>query len=352
MHRDWLRRWKIRVGPSWAVVCAVVALGTMAEGTGWADPSPHVVLLETFDVPVILAHTRSFLAAMEKLGYRKENILILKAQGDPQRAERLLREEIQRHKPAVIVANATLAAQAAYAVARPLKIPTVFFVVSDPVGAGLVAKLDVPSGDQISGVVHSVPRDTKIEMVMRILKPVKPARRPVRFGYIHSSYPSAVGDLRMLKQAARKRGDLEFVPYEIPYDEKHFDVGQTMAQLVEGIKALEPKVDYWWISQDPVGELEEFVQTIVKHSAHLVLCGTNAGNTKSGALVHIAADTETGAKETAAMVDAILKGVAVGTIPVRSPAKIDFGVNLSTAVRAGIAIPSDLLELAGAQLFR
>ncbi len=339
----------------WLVMGACFAalwFAPLRAGRCLAEAAPGIVLLETFDVPVILEHTKYFLVAMQRLGYPREQIRVLKAQGDRQRAEKLLSDEMRRNKPALIVANATLAAQAAYGLARPLGIPTVFFVVSDPVGAGLVAELDVPAGLPISGVVHSVPRDTKVEMVMRILRPVRPRGRTMRFGYVHSSYPSAVGDLRMLKEAARKRGDLEFVSHQIAYDEKHFDIAQTMAQLVQGIEQLEPLVDYWWISQDPVAEQEEFVRTIVNHSKHPVICGTNASNTRSGALVHIAADTQTGARETAAMADAVLKGTWVGSIPVHSPGKIDFGVNLTTAVKAGIPIPSDLLELAGAQVFR
>ncbi|MCU0663397.1 MAG: hypothetical protein MUC50_13855 [Myxococcota bacterium] len=316
-----------------------------------AKAKPRIVLLETFDVPVVLDHTREFLSAMAKLGYPRQDIVLLKAQGDPALAEQLLKEEIERGKPAVIVANATLAAKAAYAVAKPLKIPVVFFVVSDPVGALLVREVGVPSNDSISGVVHSVPRDTKIDMVMRILAPSKP-RIPVRFGFIHSSYPSAVGDLRMLEAAAKKRGDLQFIAYEIPYDEKNFDVQQTMQRLIEGIAKLDDQVDFWWIAQDPVGELEEFVRTIATHSKHPVFCGTNTSNTKSGALVHIAADTQTGARETAAMVDAVIHGRPVGAIPVHSPSQIDFGVNLTTAVKIGVAIPSDLLRLAGSKLFR
>jgi putative ABC transport system substrate-binding protein len=312
---------------------------------------PRIILLETFDVPVVLEHSRHFLNFMAKLGYGRENIALLKAQGDPTRARKLLEKEIQRARPAVIVANATLAAKVAYTVAKPLKIPVVFFVVSDPVGAGLVQQVGVPSHDLVSGLVHSVPRETKIEMIMRILKPLG-LTRPVRFGFVHSSYPSALGDLNMLRAAARNRGDLVFVDYEIPYDEKAFDVGQTMHQLVQGIAALEDRVDYWWIAQDPVAELDVFVRTLMTHSKHPVICGTNESNTKGGALVHITAHAQTGARETAEMVDAIVKGADVGTLPVHSPSKIEFGVNLSTAERTGLAIPSDLLKLAGGRLFR
>lgn len=332
--------------------CLFLSSCALADGVRATAPSPRIILLETFDVPIILEHSHSFLKTMKELGYSSDNIITIKAQGDPDRAKRLLQNEINKKKPDLVVANATLAAQIAFTVSKIHKIPMIFFVVSDPVGAGILAKLDVPSNELVAGVVHSVPRDTKIEMVMRVLEPLKPKNRPFRFGYIHSTYPSAVGDLRMLKEAAKKRGDLEFISFEIPYDEKHFNIRQTMAQLVKGVNKLDPKIDYWWISQDPVGELDEFVKTLSRHSVHPIVCGTNAGSTKWGALVHITADTEAGARDTALMADAILKGAVVGSIPVHSASKIDFGVNLSTAVRMGIAIPSDLLQLAGPNIFR
>lgn len=346
MNKNWL--WLNVVIP----FCMVVFIATIFALPSRAAVAHRIVLLETFDLPVILEHTRFFLCSMEKLGYRKDEIRILKAQGDPKRAERLLLEAIRNDRPDIIVSNATLASQAAHTISVAHKIPMVFFVVSDPVGAGIVSKVNAPSRQLITGIVHSVPRETKIEMVMRILKPLQHDGRPIRFGFIHSSYPSARGDLRMLREAAGKRTDVKFIAYEIPYHEQNFNIQQTMALLAQGIEELEPEIDFWWIPQDPVGELEEFVETLSKHSRHPIVCGTNPGSIKHGALMYIAADTEEGARETASMVDLILKGTAAGSIPIHAPAKIDYGVNLSTAIKMGVAIPSDLLTLAGQNITR
>lgn len=335
-----------------AALCAPL-LGVLAGMGGThslARQPARIVLLETFDVPVVLEHTRHFVAVMEKLGYRKENIHILKAQGSADIADRILRQEVERHKPDVIVANATVAAKAAYPVAKAHGIPMVFFVVSDPVGAGIVPYLDAPSHDIVTGIVHSVPRDTKLEMVMRILRSGAPLGRPMRFGYLHTNYPSAVGDLAMLRKAAAQRNDVEFIAHQMPYQQKLFANPQTMAQLHAGIEALEPRIDYWWIAQDPTAEEEQSLRAMAQKSRHPIACGTNPVSIRLGALVYIAADTEVGAREAAGMVDQILKGTAAGNIPVHPPSRIDFGVNLDTARRMGVAIPSDLLELAGATI--
>lgn len=338
--------------PKTLYLLAATVLAATGSTPGWTAQPPRIVLLETFDVPVVLEHTRLFLQAMEKLGYRKEQIHVLKAQGNAALADRLLRGEIEHRRPDVIVANATLAAKAAYAVARHEQIPMVFFVVSDPVGAGIVPRQDAPSNDVVTGIVHSVPRDTKLEIVMRILKTAKPLGRPVRLGYLHTNYPSALGDLAMLRQAAEKRGDVEFISHQMPYQPKLFASPQTMVQLHAGIEALEPKIDYWWIVQDPIAEEAQSLHAIAKRSRHPIACGTNPISTQNGALAFIAADTAVGAREAAALVDQVLKGTAVGTLPVHPPSKIDFGVNLITATRMGVAIPSDLLELAGSSVIK
>jgi putative ABC transport system substrate-binding protein len=332
---------------AWCRALAFTLLAAMTSTLCIATALPRVILLETFDIPVVLEHTRFFMLAMDKLGYKKDQIQILKAQGNPALADSLLRQEIARKRPDVIVASATLAAKAAYAVAKSEKVPMVFFVVSDPVGAGIVSTTDSPSNDIVTGIVHSVPRDTKVEMVMRILKSAHPLGHPIRFGYLHSNYPSSNGDLAMLRAVAAKRGDVEFVSHQIPYRKKLFESAQTLADLKTGIATLEPKIDYWWIAQDPVGEEAQSLQAITAHSRHPIVYGPNALSTRNGALVHIAADTEVGASEAAAMVDQVIKGAAVGTLPVHSPSRINFGVNLSTAIRMGVVIPSDLLELAG-----
>jgi putative ABC transport system substrate-binding protein len=312
------------------------------------NPPERIILLETFDVPVILEHTKYFQEAMKSLGYNASDITILKAQGDKNKAEKLLKEAIENKKPNVIVASATLAAQVALEIGNAEKIPVVFFVVSDPVGAGLVKYLDVPTGGNITGIVHSVPRSTKIEIVMRILEPVKPINRPIRFGYIYQNYPSAIGDLNMLNEAAKKRGDVEFVSHQIPYDNQFLKNTKLLTtQMTAGINALESKIDYWWISQGPI---EDYIKPIIQYSKHPVACGTNFENMKDGALVHITADARTGAYETANCVDQILKGKFVGSITVHSPTKIDFGINLETAKKIGVAIPSDLILLAGTNI--
>ncbi|HET8694884.1 MAG TPA: ABC transporter substrate binding protein [Aquabacterium sp.] len=342
---DTLRRRAVMIRLLAALLACVCA-------TSHAASPAHVALLETFDVPVILEHTKYFLSAMEKLGYKREQITILKANGDPKVASQVLRAEIARHKPDVIVANATLASKVAYQIGKEQNIPVVFMVVSDPVGAGIVANASGPTHDDITGVVHSLPRSVKIDMVMRILRSKPGVKKPIRFGYIHTNYPSSVGDLKMLQEAAKERGDVEFIPWTIPYPEKNFDIRRLADRLNQGVSKLEPQIDYWWVPQDPVAELDEVVRFIAEHSQHPIACGTNIGNIVSGALVYIAADTESGANEAALMVDSVLKGHQVGSIPVHSPIKIDFGVNLDTAQKIGVAIPSDLMELAESRVIR
>src|SRR5688500_16625123 len=93
MQRISPRPTRVRFFMLFGVLCAVWAVLPLDAAKSSAPVEPSVVLLETFDVPIILEHSRYFTAAMQQLGYRSAQIRTLKAHGDPQRARRLLSEE-------------------------------------------------------------------------------------------------------------------------------------------------------------------------------------------------------------------------------------------------------------------
>jgi putative ABC transport system substrate-binding protein len=48
----------------------------------------------------------------------------------------------------------------------------------------------------------------------------------------------------------------------------------------------------------------------------------------------------------------VLNGADPGSIPVVPPDNFDLGINLTTAMKLKIVIPSDLLTMAGERVFR
>jgi putative ABC transport system substrate-binding protein len=131
------------------------------------------------------------------------NLTVLKANGSSQLAESQLKASLREKKPNLVVTNATLASKAAVRILKGTNIPQLFVTVSDPVGSKIVEKIGVPTGKNITGRVHNITRETKVKLVLQLIGN-KVKKRPIRYGYIHSTYPSSMGDIQKLKALAEK----------------------------------------------------------------------------------------------------------------------------------------------------
>ncbi len=336
----------------WFLLCMLIFF--FSTTISYADERKRILLLETMPVPVVKAHSRWFVEELKLLGYRNEATLelkILEANGDRGLAETLLNSAVQKKRPDLVVTNATLASQTALKLLKGTKIPILFMTVSDPVGAGLICKIGEPTGTNITGRIHMINRQTRINMVMRLLKS-KIKQKPVRIGFIYSTYPSAVGDLEKLQIAAGERSDIVFVPYPVEYRKVPEGTAGMLKDVRKGIKSLEEKVDYWWEPSGPLGELPDYSKLLLSSSLKPVVMGTKLKSVEMGALLLLTPSIEGSGREVARLADAILKGREPGKIPAVPPASFDLGLNLGTALKYGIVIPPDLLKLAGEHVYK
>lgn len=320
----------------------------------WADDFKRIILMETMPVPAVLEHSKWFQLQMEDMGYipgMNLELVILRAKGDRELAERLLSAELSKGNPDLVVTIATLASQAAAKLLKGKDVPILFFQVSDPIGAGLIKKINAPSGTNITGKVFTVSRNAKIEMLLRLVGQTSVAK-PIRFGLIHSTYPSALGDIRELKKIEKKRADLVFVPYKIPYRKVSDGLPAMIEATRKAVSLMADRVDFWIEPLGPLGETREYTHALLQNSNIPIAFGTKLYSMKNGALMHITPHLETSARETALVADKILKGKNPGDIPVTPPSKFDLGFNLTTALKLGIVIPPDMLRLAGENAYR
>jgi len=229
------------------------------ESPAFCQDPKRIILLETMPVPVVLQHSEWFMKQMNELGYIQGDnmdLLVLKADGDRNKAEMLLTKAVDKQKPDLVVTNATLASQTAKKILEKTNIPIVFMTVSDPVGAGLISKIGVPSQTNITGKIHMIDRETRINMVMRLIGSAY-KKKPVRIGFIHSSYPSSVGDLRDLSEVSKNRDDVIFLSYEVRYRKVPEGLPAMLEDATVGIEALNDNVDCWWEPSGPLGEVAE-----------------------------------------------------------------------------------------------
>jgi len=314
----------------------------------------RIVLLETMPVKVVLDHTHWFKTQMRDLGYREGvnmELTVLNATGVQERADSLLEEALANNKPNLLVTNATMASKAGVKLLQGTGIPQLFFTVSDPVGAGIIEKVGIATGKNITGRVHTTNRETKITLALRLIRG-STNNRPIRIGFIHSTYPSAIGDLRELKAAAAKNKDVKFISHAIEYRQIPEELNTMIKELPGALKRLEGKIDYLWEPLGPFGESSQYNQFLQDHASVPVIFGATKESAELGALMFLTSDPEAEGRETALLADKILKGADPGTIPVVPPLKFKLGLNLSTAQKMGIVIHPSILKLAGKNIYR
>lgn len=314
-----------------------------------------VVLLETMPVPAVLEHSRWFLDELENLGYipgKTLDLIRFNADGDREKTKNFLSRMLSEKKPDLVVTNATLASQEAMPFLQAINIPQLFFTVADPVGAGLIREVGIPTGSNMTGRVYSLDRRAKIKNILRLVGQL-PLKKPLRFGFIHSTYPSSMDDISKLSKAAQSFGEVRFVPYRIQYEKVPKGIPEMLAQVKKAIHELEDQVDFWWEPVGPLGELHEYDQLLHQLSSHPVaFSNTLEGVKTNGSLLYMSPDAEKYGRETAAVAHAILSGTPPGDIPATTPEDFLLAFNLKTALKLNIIVPSDMFELAGRHIYK
>lgn len=331
------------------LLTALVPHGVMS-----VQKKKRVVLLKTMPVRVVINHSNSFVRQLEQLGYRHgESIELIEydANGDRDRAESFLIGILNQSPPDLVVTSATLASQAAHKVLRNTGVPMVFFTVSDPVGVGLIKKIGIPTGTNVTGRVHMLDRQTKINVAMRLIGGGN-EMPPVRFGIIHSTYPSAMGDVRELKKIARTRKDLQFIVRRITYRKVPKGLTTMISDVIKAIAEIEQSVDFWWEVSGPLAETKEYRHALQGNSDKAIAMGLTTHAAEMGALVALSPNESSSGIEAAHLAASILKGADPGKIAVTEPAEFDLAINLGTALRLGIVIPPDIMKLAGDNIYQ
>ena len=106
---------------SFIIVLFFLSLSLFSLPCSAGDGKKRIIMIETMPVPVVLEHSRWFVKGMKDLGYengKNVEIVILKAEGDRNRAITLLNKALSQGKPDLVVTFATLASQAAFKVLK------------------------------------------------------------------------------------------------------------------------------------------------------------------------------------------------------------------------------------------
>lgn len=318
-----------------------------------ASPTKHVVIVESMTLPIVQGASDWIRTQLLELGFREEQEVsyrIINAEGDAARAEHELSRAIAEQSPDLVVTVATLASRAARKTLSDAPIPQLFVIVADPVAEGFTDAIGRPSRSNISGRTHVLGADTVVAQVSRVLK--KADGEPFRVALLGSSYPSALSSSEDLVNEAKHAADLDLVPLSFPYVPGDDGIAVMLDAAVALVEADQNAFDGLWLAVGPLAQHKGFREALSERVGLPIVFGPSVDAVRGGALMTLTSSAEINGRAVGQMAAATLNGADPGDMPVERPNTFTAAINVSTAIRLGIALPSDLMELAGSQVFR
>jgi putative ABC transport system substrate-binding protein len=313
------------------LVC-VLALSLLAAPlAAQAQPTPgktaRIGYLSSRSGPSYLEE--AFRQGLRELGYVEGQNISVEYRWADLRPDRLsaLAEELVRLKVDVIVStggNVTaLAAKKATGT-----IPIVF-TSGDPVGAGLVARLDRPGGNLTGVSLLTIELNTKR---LQLLKEVVPGVSRVAV-LANPTSPTAGATSKELEDAARTlRVKLQVLEVRGPQE---FDKAFS-AMTAERAGSLLVLSDAMFF-----GQRERIVGLAAKNRLPGIFEFREFA--EAGGLLSYGANIAAMYRRVATYVDKILKGAKPGDLPIEQPTKFELVINLKTAKALGLTIPPSIL---------
>jgi len=305
-------------------------VGTRAQQSGRVRRIAVLTNLAADD-PESQARNAGFLQGLQELGWtvgRNARIDYRFTLGDSDRTRRYA-EELVALVPDVILSVGAAATAAAQQATRT--VPTVFVLLPDPVGAGVVESLARPGGNATGFTTYEFGMSAKW---LELLKEIAPG--VMRAAVIRDASASGVGQFAGI-QTASATFRMAVTP---------IGVGDV-AEIERGITAF---------ARSPHGGL--IVTGSALSAVHHDLIVSLAARHKlpaayysrffvrNGGLVSYGADLVDQHRRAASYIDRILKGELPADLPVQAPTKYGLVINLKTAKAMGLTVPETLLARA------
>lgn len=226
----------------------------------------------------------------------------------------------------VIMAIATPTAQAAAKYAQD--IPVVFAAVSDPIGAGLTTTLEKPDKN-ITGTMD----DVQVDQILATALEVDPDLKCLGVIY-NASEANSVTNIEKAKAFCEEH-DIEMQEVTVTSTN---DVQQAVTTLSASCDAIFSPNDNTVASAMSAG-----AQSAIEHQIPYYVGADSMVN--DGGFLTVGIDYEDLGRETARMVDQVLKGTATADIPVKQfKTDLSIYVNESTMQALGITLPDSIVE--------
>jgi putative ABC transport system substrate-binding protein len=271
----------------------------------------------------------AFRQGLRELGYFEgQNIAIEYRWADfkPDRAS-VLAEELVRLKVDVIVS--TGGGISATAAKRTTETIPIVFTAGDPVGVGLVTRLNRPGGN-LTGISLLAPQlnPNRLELLKGAVPGV--SRVAVLANPVNLSTAEALKELEGAARALR-------VKLQVLTARERQEIDTAFATMArERVQAL-------LVTSDPMflAQRERIVDLAAKHRLPAIFGWRESA--EAGGLMSYATNLADMYRRLATYVDKILKGAKPGDLPIEQPTTSELVINLKTAKALGLTIPPSLL---------
>jgi len=213
------------------------------------------------------------------------------------------------------------------------KVPIVFVIVPDPVESKLVASLAKP-GANITGLSNM-----SIELGAKRLQLIKEAVAGLsRVALlVNSNDPATANRFVQDNRTAAAGLQIEVVPIEVRVPN---DLERAFATAADRrVQAVVPVIDAMFFN-----ERERLARLAIAH--RLPTMAAKLDMVDAGALMAVGPNHASLFRQSAKLVDKILKGQRAGDIPVEQPTHFELRINLKTASEIGINLPQSILARA------
>jgi putative ABC transport system substrate-binding protein len=308
----------------------VLLLGTMLLVLVMSAPEAYaakrlVGVIFTADLPRYRETHRALVKTLAQKGYDSGTVEIIEQypNTDPISLANTIRKFVGLNAD-LIVAYGAPAALAGFKEGGG--IPLVFADVYGPVEMGITTSM-TRSGTNLTGVSSKVPLITLLKTVQEIL-PVQ------HVGVIYSSREA--GSLIQLKEVRR-------VAAQLGVSVEEFNV-ITAAGFDTGLATLVQKVDCVLVSESTVA-MRNFDKIVRKATdAKVPVLSMIPDSAGRGALLALEVSSQEQGQLAAEQAVRLLGGVKAGSVPIASPKRVDFIVNLKSARNLDVQVPFSVLS--------
>lgn len=308
-------------------LCALLALCIWQS---WAADVPVVAVAQIVAHPSLDADFKGLVDALAEAGYKDGETVQIKrelAQGDMGIATQIAQKFVGE-KPAVLVGISTPSAQSLAAAARG-RFPIVFTAVTDPLQAKLVDNLEKP-GKNVTGTSDAVPLEKNIELIQSLMPEVKTIGTVFNPGEANS-----VAAVAELEQVVSSKG-LKLL--QAP--------ATKTGEVLDASRSLVGKADAFFITTDntAITAFSSIVQ--VAEAEDIPLFSADTGSVAEGAIAALGFSFYEIGRETGKQIAAVLKGEAIGDMPVKFMQNPELYLNKAAAEKMGLTLPQSVIDSA------